>query len=242
MSTLRGRDGRVGQVAEAILEIGDAFLLRLGAAERDHLGGVVDGDDFFRAAGQELREPAFARAEVGDDDVRDELREQRADLGPGAAGAEAFAEAAGDAVEVFAGGGAALFQDEFEPGGIGLGAGDFGEGEQGGFEDLAGFLAELFDERIISALAFAAGLDEADAAQMGEVGGDAGLAEVEDFLELGDGKLLLLEQRENAQAGGIVEGLPERAVGHGLLPAHYIHVSRCVNGFIFGKWEAIYAI
>jgi hypothetical protein len=105
------------------------------------------------------------------------------------------------------------------------------QSQQGRVEDLARLLRQLFHQRIIGALALAARLDQADAAQMGEVGRDARLAEVEDFLQLGDGKLLLLQQRENAQAGGIVEGLPERAIGHDF-PSRYIHVSRCVNGRI----------
>jgi hypothetical protein len=40
------------------------------------------------------------------------------------------------------------------------------------------------------------------------------LAEVEDFLEFGDGEFLFLEQREDAEPGGVVEGLPESAVRH----------------------------
>ena len=225
-----GRDGWIGEIAEAVLEVGDVFLLRFGATEGDHPGGVIDGDDFLRPAREQLREPALARAEVRDDDTRYELREEGADFGPGATGAEAFAEAPGDAVEVVARGGAAFFEHEPESGGIGGGAGDFLQGEQGGVEDLARFLGELFDERVVGALALAAGLDESDAAQMGEVRGDAGLAEVEDFLQLRDGEFLLLQQREDAEPGGIVEGLPEGAEGHGRT-SRYIYLSGCVNGF-----------
>ena len=117
-------------------------------------------------------------------------------------------------------------------GGIGFGAGDFAEGEEGGVEDLARFLAEFFDERVVGALAFAARMDEADAAEMGEVGRDARLAEVENFLQLGDGEFLFLQQGENAQAGGVVQGLPEGAERHGIASSQYIHASRCVNGFV----------
>jgi hypothetical protein len=38
---------------------------------------------------------------------------------------------------------------------------------------------------------------------LGEVGGDAGLTHAEDFLELGNGELLALEEVEEAEAGGI---------------------------------------
>ena len=52
---------------------------------------------------------------------------------------------------------------------------------------------ELFDQRVIGALALAPRLDEADAAQMREVRRDARLAEVEDFLQFRDGEFLFLE-------------------------------------------------
>ena len=42
-----------------------------------------------------------------------------------------------------------------------------------------------------------------DAAQVREMGRDARLAEVQDFLEFGDGKLFFLQQQQNPQAAGI---------------------------------------
>ncbi len=57
-----GRDRRIGEIAEAILEIWDAFLFRLRPTESDHLGRIIDRNDLLRAACEQLREPALACA------------------------------------------------------------------------------------------------------------------------------------------------------------------------------------
>jgi hypothetical protein len=123
-------------------------------------------------------------------------------------------QAPGHAVEVIAGRLTPSFQHQLQPGGIGVRTRDFAQRQQGRIEDLPRLLRRLFRERVVGALALAARLHEVDAAQMAEMGRDARLAQVQDFLQLGDGQFLLLQQRQNAQPGRIVERLPEGAVGH----------------------------
>jgi hypothetical protein len=128
-----GRDGRVFDVAKAVLEVGEAVLAGKGGAELDHFLGVVDGDDLPGVAGKELGEGAFAGAEVGYNDGAYEGEQEVGDAFPSAAGAVAAAKAAGETVEVFAGLVLALVQDELEGGKVGLGLGDF---EGAGSDDL----------------------------------------------------------------------------------------------------------
>ena len=60
-------------------------------------------------------------------------------------------------------------------------------------------------DAIESALAFAAGLDEFGVLQQTKMGGDARLAHVGDLLKFVDGKLVLLQQGDDAQTRGIGE-------------------------------------
>src|SRR5271170_8039437 len=61
---------RVLQIAEPEFQIFQAVLFRLGRAERDDFFRVVHGDDFFRAARKQFAQQAFARAQIGDDERR----------------------------------------------------------------------------------------------------------------------------------------------------------------------------
>ena len=77
-----GLDRRLFDFAEAIFEILEAVFLCQPRAELDHLFRVVDGDDFFGALGQELRQCALSGAEVGDDQRRHEGDEHVRDSCP----------------------------------------------------------------------------------------------------------------------------------------------------------------
>ena len=57
----------VFEIAQAVLQVGDAVLARQLGAELDHLLGIVDGDHPLGALRHQLRDGAFARAQVGDD-------------------------------------------------------------------------------------------------------------------------------------------------------------------------------
>lgn len=185
-------DGRFREIAEAIFDVGDFLLFKFSAREGDHLRRIIDGDDLRRILREQLREPTFACAEIGDNDARDKLCEQRPNFRPGAARTKAFSESTGDAVEVFASRGAAFFEDDFTRGAVFGGVGNFFQRAFGGIKQLACFDREAFGEGIVGMLAFAAGFDEPCRAQDTEVGGDARLAEVEDFLQFRDGEFLVL--------------------------------------------------
>src|SRR6267154_5383732 len=58
------RDRRIFDVAEAIFQIGEAVLLRELRAELDHLGRVIDRDNFPRGLGEQLGKSSFAGAEI----------------------------------------------------------------------------------------------------------------------------------------------------------------------------------
>ena len=111
MSTLRGGIGGSARSPRRYSRFGIPFFFASARPNATILRRVVDRDHFLRAAREQLRKPAFARAQVGHHDMRNELRQQRPDLRPGPAGTKTFTEASGHAVEIIARGGAALFQD-----------------------------------------------------------------------------------------------------------------------------------
>lgn len=79
-------------------------------------------------------------------------------------------------------------------------------------------------------LAFAAGLDDAGAAQAGEVLGDFGLGLAEGFNQLADADLAIADQAQKLEAGFVGEGQKEaRAVefyfcSHGSIICDLTHV------------------
>ena len=98
-------------------------------------------------------------------------------------------------------------------------------------------------------LALAARLDDPCAAQVGQVAGDFGLWLIEYFDEVADAKLPVAHQVEQAQAGGVFQGLEEalqvaaRRVGawrvfcHGLLIRLDEYVGKpysCISRYVFG--------
>ena len=91
---------RVLQIAEAEFQIFQSILFRLGRAERDDFFRVVHGDDFFRAARKQFAQQAFARAQIGDDERRQNPQQQMSERLPGAAWPINPVEASGDLVEI----------------------------------------------------------------------------------------------------------------------------------------------
>jgi len=131
-------DGDFLDVAEAVFEVGEVVFLGEFGAELDHLGGVIEGDDFLCALGEELGEGAFARAEVGDGLVVEDLEEGFGETFPGAAGDVLAAELSGQFVEVGAGLVLSLAEDVGEGAGV-LGAfGEFLGGAGGDVEEVGG--------------------------------------------------------------------------------------------------------
>ena len=213
-----GEDGEVDgfvrerdafDVAELIGEIEEAVFLRELGADFDHAGRVVDAGDGAGAVGEELGNEALAGAEVGDVDGGGEPEREVADGFPGAAGAVVFAEAAGDEVEILFLGTAAFLEDAVEVAAVFGDDGEVSHGLDGGAQEREGLGRHAGAEGVEGFFALAAVGDEVDLPEERELGGDAGLAHAEDFLELGDGEFLARHEGEEAQAGGVGEGFED---------------------------------
>lgn len=211
-------DGGIGQgdgldVAEFVGEVFEAVFRGELGADLDHAGGVVDAPDAGGAAGEKLRDEAFAGAEIGDVDAGRKTEGEVADGFPGAAGAVVLAELAGDEVEILFLVGAAFLEAAVEGVAVLLEFGQGGDGVAGGPEKGEGGRGEVGAEGVVGAFTVAAVDDGIGLAELGELRGDAGLAHAEDFLELGDGELLALKKGEDAKAGGVGEELEGVPVG-----------------------------
>jgi hypothetical protein len=128
---------------------------------------------------------------------------------PRAAGAVVAAEAAGDEVEILFPGAAAFLEDAVEVGAVLGDDREIEHGVDGGAEEREGFWGGAGAEGVEGFFALAAVGDEIDLAEEGELGGDAGLAHAEDFLELGHGEFLAGHEGEEAQTGGVGEGFED---------------------------------
>ena len=159
--------------------------------------------------GEELGNEALAGAEVGDVDGGGEPEREVADGFPGAAGAVVFAEAAGDEVEILFLGTAAFLEDAVEVAAVFGDDGEVSHGLDGGAQEREGLGRHAGAEGVEGFFALAAVGDEVDLPEERELGGDAGLAHAEDFLELGDGEFLARHEGEEAQAGGVGEGFED---------------------------------
>ena len=90
-------------------------------------------------------------------------------------------------------------------------------------EDLRGSGVGRRSEAVVHPFAFAAGVDEAGGAEVGEVAGDLGLGLAEDLDEVADAELLVAQEIEEAEACGVTEGLEETFEAEGL-PGHGINI------------------
>jgi hypothetical protein len=84
-----------------------------------------------------------------------------------------------------------------------------GEGFESGVEDGEGGGVVGGLDAIVHPLAFAASVDDACAAEVGEVAGDLGLGLLEDFDEVADADLAVIHEVEQTEAGGVGEGCEE---------------------------------
>lgn len=170
-------DGDFFDVAEAVFEIWQGVLLGERCAELHHLRGVIDCDDLACSLCQKLGEGAFARAEIGDHVVVEDLDESFGEAFPGTTGDILAAELSGEFVEVSAGFILPFAEDVGEGGGILASFGEFGRSLGGNVEEIGLGLAGI---DVVFAGAEVG--DEAFFLQLGELGGDPGLAHSEDFL------------------------------------------------------------
>ncbi len=95
-----GFDRRVLKIAQAELQVLQVVLLRLCRAERDDLLRVVHRNDLLAAARQQFAQQTFARAQIGDDQRRQDPQQQMPERLPGAARAIDAVKPPGDLVEI----------------------------------------------------------------------------------------------------------------------------------------------
>ena len=93
-------DRGIFQFAQTKLQVLQAVLLRLGRAESDDLFRVIDGDDFFAATREQFAQEPFTRAEIRDDQRRQNSQQQVAECLPRTARPIHAVEAPGDVVEI----------------------------------------------------------------------------------------------------------------------------------------------
>ena len=159
---------------------------------------------FFGALRQQLREGAFARAQIGDHHRRHQLEQRFGHAFPGAARNVLAAELAGQFVEV----GAHLVlprrsarrraSESCSASGISAAA----------CRSTPSICEKPLDRapcfsRYKNVLAVAAVVHQAGLLQLRQVGGNAALAHGQNLLQLGHGKLLALQQQQDAEAAGI---------------------------------------
>jgi hypothetical protein len=126
-----GGDGELFHIAEAEIDIGDVVAAGLFAADFDHFGGGVDGDDVHGSLGEQESKAPFAGAEIGDAEGWEQAEEGFGEALPGFAGDVIAAETAGDGVKE----GAHLVLALAEDAAAGVLVGE-------GFRDLAGGAGE----------------------------------------------------------------------------------------------------
>jgi hypothetical protein len=129
-------EGRVLKIADAELEVLEAIFAGLFGAELDHFLGIIDGDDVFAPAREQLGEESFAGAQIGDGEGREDAEEKVTESLPGAAGAVAAVEAAGDLIEIHLSLFLATLEDAFEVDLIGLVFGEFAGALDGEWGDV----------------------------------------------------------------------------------------------------------
>ena len=205
-------EGHGLDVAEEIAEVFQTVLTGQLCAYFYHTRRVVDTPDLGGATGEQLRDHAFARAEIGDDDAGYKSEREVPDGFPGAAGAVVFAQAARDEIEIFLGLAPAAGEDAVQVGPVVGGLGLVGDGVSGGAQEDELARVDAGAQRIVGALAVAAVDDETGLAQQRELGGNARLGHIQNLLNLGHGELLVQQQSEETQTGGVGEDF-ERVPG-----------------------------
>lgn len=216
-------EGRLDEID--ILEFGEAAL---GGGE--HGAGAVDGVDALGDGGEEFGDVARAAADVGDDHVAGEEREEGH---RGEAGAEEFvAEGvpfAADAAEEGLAVGLALVEDGAEAARI---FAEFGGGAHllaHGAPECASLGRKVVqDEAVERGGALAASGDPAAVGEDLEVAADGGLRKLDNLGDFAHGEFLGLEEAEDAQADHLAEC--GEAVGDGDGRGRAFHPFMRMNG------------
>jgi hypothetical protein len=200
------RQGRILEIAEAKLEVLQADPPGFRNAERDDSLRVVDGNHSLATSGEEFADQAFAGAEVGHRQRREDPQQEMAQGLPGAAGAINAIEAAGDLIEIDLGLVFPQGQDAPKVDTVGRLFGEFAGATNREVEGVTNGLGGIAGPAVERALAVTTGFEEAGVMEQAEVGGDPGLPHAGDFLEFVDAEFGLFEEGDEAQSGGVGEG------------------------------------
>ena len=199
----RGGDRWFFDFAKPVLEVFEAVFFCQAGAEFDHLLRIIDGDDLLRAPGEKLGQRAFAGPEICDNDPRHEGEKHVGDTVPGAARAISATKLSRELIEVFPSAVVPFLQRHLERG---LVASGFGQFLGRDLHDRAKLgVVPFVDESVVDVLSGAAIADEAGLAKLCQVAGNSGLPHAEDFLDLDDGELFLLKEKEETQPGFVGE-------------------------------------
>src|SRR2546423_8075373 len=203
------RDRWIFDVAEAIFEIGEAVLLGELRAELNHLRRIIDRDNVASGLGEQLRKRSFAGAQIGHGERGEQRDQSVGERLPGSARHITAAEFSGELVEVLARFVAAFSQRELERGAVPRCFRHFareGANQLGHF--CPGRVAFLFrGQSVVNIFPRAPVFDDAGPFQLREMARDSRLPHPKNFLKLGHGKLVLLEEKQEPKPGRIGQEL-----------------------------------
>src|SRR3954463_7703558 len=131
---------------------------------------------------------------------------------------------------------------EFQSGGVAGEFGDVAEAAGEALEELGVEPGAGGGEAVVAPEACLAGLDEAGAAEVGEVAGGLGLGDAEDGDDIADAELAAAaEHGGDAEAGAVGEGAEEevdaRGGGFGLRFGRHIRLGECMFGWGRCQWR-----
>ena len=199
-------DRRMLQVALPELEVGQAVSPRLGLAEPDDLRRVIHRDDAFAFAREQLAQQPLAGAEVRNDNLRHEPKQQLAKRLPRAARPVHAVEPAGDSVEINEVLIFAPLEDALQVHEVGRVLRDFPCPGGRQLHQLAAVRAVVAGDAVVGVFAVATRLNEAGLLHLAKVHRYAGLAHVRDLGQLPHRQLALVEQRQQPHPGRGGEG------------------------------------
>src|SRR4051794_17364742 len=175
------------------------------AAELHHFWRVIDGDHFLCGAGEQLREGAFARAQISHSYRREKSKKAVSQCLAGTSGHITATEAARQRVEIFARFVLAFPQDHLQSAAILRALRNFARKRPNEFGDLCldAIVLRKFRSSVVGMFPGTTVLDYSGPFQLGEVTGDAGLSHAENVLELGDGEFGFVKKKQEPEPGRI---------------------------------------
>src|SRR5205085_541422 len=195
------RDRRVFDVAKAVFEISETVAFRELRSELDHLRRVIDRDDFARGLSEQLGKSSFARAKIGDGERGQKRDEGMSQCLPRAAGDVTAPEFSRQLVKIFPRFIASFSKRQLERGAIARGLRHFAREHPDQLRDFCpGRVPFLFRRQpVVNIFSRPPIFDDAGPFQLRQMTRDARLPHPENFLKLGYGKFVFLQEKEEAQ-------------------------------------------